>query len=133
MPKGRPTVNTGNCDVMALPNVVIVLGRCRRQQAIFGIRLEEKEPRDWVCDWAFPVRDQTAKRERFDQTEITGSFKYDPNYPGCPYCGSKSTVRCSCGKVGCYNGKSWVVKCPWCGRRGIVGSPVDRLTSGCDV
>lgn len=109
-------------------NVVIVLGRCRSQGALFGIRFEECGHCHWIGDWAFAIRERTAKRERYDSGEIAGSFEFSPVYPGCPDCGSKCLFRCSCGKVACWDGESRQVKCPWCKQMGLLEGSVDHLS-----
>jgi hypothetical protein len=112
-------------------NVVIVLGRCRQSRQPFGIRFEEKGRGQWMADWAFPVKEGTARREGYDRGEITGSFGFDPGFPGCPYCRTSSFFKCGCGRVSCM-GSEMTVTCPWCGNTGQIGGQVDRLGAGAD-
>lgn len=116
-----------------LPNVMVILGRCRAGRSLFGIRFEERGRGVWDGDWAFPVRERTASRERFDRSEIRGSFTFAPDYPGCPSCGDKSLFLCDCGKVACWDGESHRVKCPWCSESLVLGGNVDRLAGGRDA
>jgi hypothetical protein len=116
-----------------LLNVVIVLGRCSRSARLYGIRFEEKGRGSWVADWAFPIKEQTAHRERFDRGDITGSFMFAVGYPGCPGCGAPSVFRCSCGKVACWDGKGQAVTCPWCRGSVRLVRTVDRLTASGDA
>ena len=115
------------------PRVVIVLGRCGRTNGLFGIRFEEAGRDHWAGDWAFHVRERTAKREGYDEGEVAGSFSFAPGYPGCPGCGGRSLFRCACGKVACWDGESRQVRCPWCGQSGLLEGVVDRLTTGRDL
>jgi hypothetical protein len=114
-------------------NVVIVLGRCRTSRQMFGMRYEEQSRGVWAADWAFPVKEQTAKRERFDRSEIRGKLEFAKEYPGCPSCGSAGAFKCSCGKVGCWDTESKRVKCPWCNDSITLDGVVDRLSAGGDL
>jgi hypothetical protein len=112
-------------------NVVIVLGRCRRSRRPFGIRFEEKGRNRWLADWAFAVKETTAGREGYDRGEITGSFSFDPAFPGCPSCEARNLFKCDCGKVSCWGGEA-VVTCPWCGNTGQIKGEVSGLGAGGD-
>lgn len=118
------------------PHVVIVLARCSRREASFGMRFEETLPDRWVVDWAFPVRETAARREGYDRAAIQGVFTLGATYPGCPHCEWRNFVRCACGHVGCYDGENLVYTCPWCLRTGQVhsgGGGITRLEAGEDV
>lgn len=115
------------------PKVVIVLARCCRSANLYGIRFEEVTRHRWLADWAFTVREQTARRERFDHGDITGGFGFASEYPGCPHCRHKSVFRCSCGKVACWDSESLKVTCPWCRQTGTLGGTIDRLSVGSDA
>ncbi len=91
----------------------VILAKCGNKK-LYGIRIE-KRAGDWVRTWAFPISEENAAKEGFDQTSFTGNFFTDEEYPGCPYCGAKKCFVCgNCGKVSCYEGGSQVV-CSWCG------------------
>jgi transcription elongation factor Elf1 len=98
----------------------VIIARCSKNKKCFGIRIEQRE-KDWVRTWAFPIDERKAKREKFDANTITGSFKSDNEFPGCPHCGSVDLVQCGgCEKLGCVgnirgNSYSTVYICPWCG------------------
>jgi hypothetical protein len=97
------------------PNVVIVMAKCRREKATFGIRFEETEPGFWVGMWAFSIKDSIARRENYDKNSINGSILFGPKYPGCPYCKSRGIFLCGkCNLVSCYDGESKTVICPHC-------------------
>lgn len=115
-----------------LPNVVIVLARCARERGNFGIRLEEVSRGTWVADWAFPVKERTARKEHYDRGEVRGNFSFAPAYPGCPCCRAISAFKCACGKLSCWDGVARVVHCPWCGNRGELGGTVDSLSTSGD-
>lgn len=119
-----------------MPRVVIVLARCSRREASFGMRLEETLPDQWVVDWAFPVREGEARREGYDRAVVQGVFLLGKTYPGCPHCEWRDFVRCGCGRVGCYDGQNLAYTCPWClrtGRVGTGGGGISRLEAGGDV
>jgi hypothetical protein len=98
-------------------NAKVVLCKCPKSKGLFGIRVEERE-NDWVRTWAFKIDENKAKRERFEETKITGSMTPTPEYPGCPYCGSVSVARCSCGKLFCWSIETKTAVCPWCEQKG---------------
>ena len=82
-------------------------------------------PRKYKFVWAFKIDKDKARREGYDDNKVTGSVELAPDYPGCPYCGSKQFYICSCGKIVCYHGEK-VVTCPACGQRG-------ELTEVCEI
>ena len=101
----------------------VILAKCSVHSGTFGIRVEKRE-NDWVSTWAFPIDESRAKREGFDKTKVTGSFRAVEGYPGCPYCGTAALVQCGCGKMFCYKESGTSAKserkaenslrCPWC-------------------
>lgn len=119
-------------------NVVIVMARCCQSKQSFGIRLEEKIPSQWVADWAFRIKESTAKKEGYDKSEIAGSFSVDEAYLGCPYCKRTSFCLCGgklfsqCNKVSCADGEGENHICPWCGSNGKIGGHIERLNAGND-
>ncbi len=118
-----------------LANVVIVMSRCCRTREGFGIRFEEKVRGQWSADWAFPVKETLAKKEGYDRAVIKGMIMLDEEYPGCPYCKNDSAIHCPrCDKVSCYDQRSSVSTCGWCGLRGQVGgSSAGELKGGGDL
>ena len=105
-------------------NAKIIIARCAKTKQAFGIRVEERE-NDWIRTWAFPIDEKKASKEGFDTNTISGTLQTDPEYPGCPFCGSEAFIVCSCGKIGCngdleYKGVSAYYKCPFCECRDIV-------------
>ncbi len=122
----------GNRTVRNKTNVVIVTGICALGKSGFGIRLEETGRGNWIADWAFSIRSGTAKREGYDKSTISGSFRFSDQFPGCPHCKSRSFVKCACGSVVCYDGESSTFRCPVCGISGAIGGDVKNLSAGED-
>jgi hypothetical protein len=102
-----------------LEEVAIVIGRCSRVENFFGIRFVAQATGLWVAVWAFDIlEEEEAKRERYGESKIEGTFGFDPDYPGCPYCSAGSIAKCGCGKINCWNGLRKTFLCAWCGSRG---------------
>lgn len=116
------------------PHVMIVLARCSRRAegAAFGMRFEEKQRGYWEADWAFAIKETSAKREGYDRGKISGHFLFATAYPGCPHCGTKCIFQCGCGKVGCWDGESKTVTCPWCKCRTELRGDIESLDAGGD-
>lgn len=92
----------------------VILQKCTYTQKLFGVRIQQMDDGEWYRTWAFPIEEASAKRERYDATKIMSILPADPEYPGCPYCGSKGSFYDSnCGKLACYRGESSIT-CPWC-------------------
>lgn len=115
------------------PQVVIVMARCCREKASFGIRYEETEPGTWAGTWAFPVKETYARKENYEKNSINGSIVFNPEYPGCPYCKSKGIFLCGeCNRVACYEGESKTVVCPHCNAKLKLGDRIRHLDAGRD-
>ena len=115
-----------------MPNVVIVLARCMQFGQDFGIRFEEVEPRNWIGNWAFPIREDLAKRESYDRSTVSGSMQFSDDYPGCPSCHACSIFRCKCGGVACWDGVTGWITCPWCHNSGELRGTIESLSAGLD-
>jgi len=115
------------------PNVVIVAARCSHKKESFGIRLEEKDRKIWVADWAFPIKASTSCKEKYDTNKISGNIVFDTQYPGCPYCESKGIFLCGyCNKTACFDGKTESVVCPWCNKKLKLRGQIESLNAGGD-
>lgn len=97
---------------------VIVIAKCGASHKSYGIRAEKTGKDKWLFTWAFPIKDDAAKREAYDRTTVKGSLSQSDEYPGCPYCGSRRLIACSCGHMSCYIVKDGVFTCDWCGSPG---------------
>ena len=93
----------------------IILAKCYKKNQAYGIRTEKMSDGDWWRTWAFPMDVRRAQKEGYDVTKVQGNLYETEEYPGCPYCGTKSFVQCGkCLKISCWNGET-SLKCPWCG------------------
>lgn len=100
----------------------VIAARCSGNKSLWGIRAQ-KEDTGWRFTWSFPLKEDVAKREGYDHTSMNGSFSSTQDFPGCPYCGSKAQLQCGkCGKLFCWDGKTMMAECPWCGNTGIVAA-----------
>ncbi len=96
---------------------VVALSKCSQTKKTYGIRFE-RTGRDWQYTWAFPITEKTATREDYDKTRITGSLIEGVAYPGCPHCKARGFFHCGCGKLNCWDGRSYHATCNWCGASG---------------
>ncbi len=103
---------------MTMPEATVALCKCKETHKTYGVRFEKIEPRHWKYTWAFPIKEAAAKREGYNDTIIEGFIEPDEEYPGCPYCGAKYFVICSCGKLNCNTGNGTRFTCEWCGETG---------------
>lgn len=112
----------------------IALCKCKEGRKTYGVRFE-KTNSGWKYTWAFPVKEAALKREGYDETKIIGNIEPDEDYPGCPFCGTKYFVICSCGKLSCNNGNGSNFKCDWCGVSGTLSGGYDGsgFGSGNDI
>lgn len=94
-----------------------VMAVCEETKKSFGITVDYVSRRRYRFVWAFKINKDKAHREGYDAKTVTGSVEFDPQYPGCPYCGSKRFFICNCGSMVCYHGQR-VVTCPECGSTG---------------
>jgi hypothetical protein len=115
--------------------IVIVAARCGGATAgAFGIRFERSGESLWSASWAFALKENVARREGYDRTEIRGMIALDPSYPGCPHCAKRALVCCgSCGKVSCWDGETQIITCPWCGNRAELAGAITALESRKDA
>ena len=114
-------------------NIVIVMSRCSRSKAGFGIRIERKPNNQWLATWAFAIKEGIAKKEGYDKSQINGSFALEATYPGCPHCQGHGFFKCGgCGQVACWNGESRSVTCPCCGQSSELSGELSSLDAGTD-
>lgn len=113
----------------------VILIRCPKSKAVFGARTQQMSDGDWWRTWAFAIDENRARREGYDQEPVKGNLYCTDEYPGCPYCETKSFVQCNkCGKLNCWNGET-VLDCQWCENHmdNIVEATDKFIVSGGDI
>ena len=105
------------------PEARIAMCKCSEVSGkTYGVRFQRSN-KGWKYTWAFEMDTGTAKREGYDNTEITGTINPDKEYPGCPFCGSRHfIICCSCHHLNCQIGKRELFTCAWCGNIGKIVS-----------
>ena len=113
---------------------VIVLAKCGHSHKTYGMRAEKVGINHWRINWAFPIKEASAKREGYDKTTVKGQIKFTDEYPGCPYCGGHQLTVCSCGHIGCTRTNEGVYRCEWCGTTGQIDSySGEAIIAGMDL
>ena len=113
---------------------VVVLAKCREGHKTYGIRTERTGNDRWLATWAFPIKESSAKREKYDKTSIKGDILFSKEYPGCPYCGGYGLTLCTCGHLSCTILENSVFTCEWCGAQGRIGDYTgEAITAGIDL
>ena len=115
----------------------VFVQKCGRTGKLFGVRVQQMEDGDWYRTWAFPIDEQRANREGYQNTHIENSWlPAAEGYPGCPYCGSRDFfLDPVCRKFSCSHGGD-VVTCPWCSGTYNVVPATEKFTfdlSGGDI
>jgi hypothetical protein len=112
---------------------VIAVCKCKENKKMYGVRFEKTGTNDWQYTWAFPIKEDSAKREGYAGTTINGNVGPAPDYPGCPYCGTKYFVVCQCGKLNCNISAGGRFTCEWCGLTGeLTAYGGDGIATGKD-
>ena len=117
---------------MTTRNIVIVTARCSQTKGCCGIRFERRTRDQWMATWSFAIKEPVAQREGYETAHMVGRFGLEDSFPGCPHCAARTFFRCDCGKLGCWNGESRSVTCPWCGQKRELRGEVTSLTGGTD-
>lgn len=98
----------------------VALCKCQEGRSIYGVRME-KTSLGWKYDWAFKISEGRAKSEGYNSADIKGMVYPAPEYPGCPYCKTKTFIVCgACGKLNCNNQTGNMFTCGWCGAQGVL-------------
>ena len=119
---------------MSTRGVAVVLGRCAKRLASYGMRMERQSQSTWIATWAFPIREAIAKREGYDRVQLNGSFQTGKEFPGCPHCEAKGFFRCgSCGAIACWDAESIGVTCPTCHTAGELSGEITQIAAGGDA
>jgi hypothetical protein len=114
-------------------NATVILCKCGKKKGLYGIRLEEKRPRQWEMNWAFAISENRARKEKYGESKIQGSFDFSPEYPGCPYCGTGGIFTCHrCQEISCWDGSDRVT-CAHCGTTANIGGSISELKTGGDI
>ena len=103
-----------------LPEAVAAVCRCTQTRRQFGIEFRPVREGEWRSLWAFPISEEDAQFEGFDETVIEGNIVYDEHYNGCLGCGIRGFTVCVCGKLSCGTLDGNIFHCPWCGHSGKV-------------
>jgi hypothetical protein len=110
--------------------VIFVPARCTGNRQEFALRFQ-RVAQGWIATDALSLGRQTVDRgERLDRRRIEGEIAFGPDYPGCRGCGAQSAFRCSCGGVGCWDGKSAGATCPWCGSDNSIDAQTVQALDG---
>ena len=113
--------------------VVIVVAQCSKTKNLYGMRFEEASPNNWLVNWAFPIKQKTAKHEGYTENKIRGSFNFTEEFPGCPYCEAEASFVCdNCQTIACYDGKAAEVTCPGCNSRAKISGVAEQVNSNRD-
>lgn len=99
----------------------VAMCKCKKVHKMFGIRFEKSKSDQWKYTWAFPIKEDVAKREGYDETLIKGMVYPEHGYRGCPYCGERMFVVCNCGKLNCkiLDPITNEFECQWCGLKSM--------------
>lgn len=116
------------------PEAKVALCKCRESKRVYGVRFEE-DGAAWKYTWAFPIKEDIAKREGYDATTMVGMIHSDEEYPGCPYCGRIGFLVCErCHKISCNIIDGNTATCEWCGMTGTIsGYDGKGISSGGDL
>jgi len=113
----------------------VIVAKCSKNGQTYGMRTQKMNDGDWWRTWAFSIDEKKAKKEGYDVTKVQGNMYHTEEYPGCPYCRTKSFVQCNkCGKLTCWNGETEMM-CAWCGNNmdNIVSATEKFNLSGGDI
>lgn len=116
------------------PEARIAMCKCKEISGkTYGVRFQ-KADKGWIYTWAFEMKESVAKREGYDNTEITGSISPSEDYPGCPYCSAEYFTICgACHHLNCRIDTGKTFTCDWCGNTGlIIGYKGFGIASGGD-
>lgn len=68
-----------------------VMAACERTKQPFGITVDKICSGQYKFVWAFKIDKEKAQREGYGKINVKGNITLDTEYPGCPYCGEKTT------------------------------------------
>lgn len=115
-------------------NAQIILCKCSKAQGIYAMRAEEALKNKWKINWAFAITAKRAQSEKYNSSQINGSFDLADEFPGCPFCGNMSFFSCgTCGKLTCWDGVTKTVKCAHCGKVSDIEGTIATISTGEDI
>ena len=101
-----------------MEKVFFLDARCEKCGKDFHIRYDLAADNRWVMTYGLKELPRGSHSNNSDSSVDISNSRTGPQYK-CPWCGSKSYVRCGCGKITCYDG-SGHSKCAYCGSYGEV-------------
>lgn len=113
----------------------VLIARCRRDAALFGLRVEER-PNSWYVTWTFNIDETSAQREKYAETTINGTIRVDPGVAACARCHADSFVKCNlCDRLSCWVGgdPEWFCKWAPCPGFGTPSGQIQSLTAQGDL
>ena len=107
-------------DITPISNEAFaVLAECEETKNPFGITIDPIG-KNLRLIWAFKIDRKKAQHEGFSGVTVSGSISLDPNFKGCPHCGSKRFYICdNCKTIVCWHGQERVT-CPHCHQVGTI-------------
>ena len=93
----------------------VVMAQCNKTKQCIGVTFNPINSRLYRIMWSFKIKEDTARKEKYDKKSVNGNIDVDVDFQGCPYCGAKQFYFCGkCGKMVCYDGVSEIATCPNC-------------------
>jgi len=106
-----------------------VRARCRHNGAPFLVKIKQTVKAEYVIASASPIREEALRNPSFAEEMIDGKIKLPAEYRGCPYCGDRGLLVCSCCKSGVACSSLSLLsrlapilfrRCPWCHKVRVV-------------
>lgn len=96
----------------------LLMCKCAKTKKDFVIRIDRRiAESDWEMAYAFPfhptMKDDSSIVQKNEKLNIVRDAD---DWNGCPFCGEKSTLFCSCGGIFCNHTNSGRLTCPICGK-----------------
>jgi|GEM_PF-3999782 len=110
--------------------IVFGVFRCKKESKEFRVKIEEKSSGVWSLTQASTI--ESGIKAYHEKLDIEGSFEFD-NYDGCPHCGARGIILCTCGRIFCWNATTKKNKCPWCHNVNFVSGVIRNIKAGADV
>ncbi len=111
-----------------MEEAVFMRARCQKNKRDFALRYDFGADGRWVLTYGVTLQemDRNSGQSVGNKTIDIGRTRTGPQYK-CPYCGSKSFVRCGrCRCLTCYDEKGYFT-CAYCNNSGEVKGYIDFL------